>query len=1154
MRKSLFVLAALCMSTSGFAQTWVKPVLSASDGVAFSLKGEEQVSDTLYLYNVEAGGFLMGANDWNTRASVSASVGHKIIIKPGKTEGTYTLADSVLMGNAAGKISSTDCGGYDNIWIDGATRDGDGQWRFTLAQDGSYTITNDNVPSGNFGVAEYFQGATGNTRCFIYDASVTYDTEDGNGDAVTKPIFDGAFWDKWIFVTPDTYNAFLGKEQVYDAALALEKALSEAREQYPNVDFSSVEAVYNNTASTAEELNAAKANIQNLINNYLGGQLSGATFDNPLDATGYITNPSFETGNYDGWTVSATNANGKGNSSDMLVADNSNATYHCDNVDGNYVFNIWQYGNPITQTVKDLPEGIYSLEAMVASSDDCTNVYITADGGWGEMHHAIELEAPKQTGGTRGSFKFPAKGGDVIIGAVGSDDDGKSYIKGGSWWYKADDFKLTYYGKDEEAYQKWGEEYVEGLPEYTEDTPATTSLKNAYTEAVEKITATASKEDILSGYETVEALGDSLAANVKAYETLMAKINEWDEFITNSSYNGDLFQSFAEFVQYTEEDMEGWPTPTAFSITNGNYALETNQIDDYINQVEKLRQEAIAGSISDNEDCTNMLVNPAWTDASGKGWTEVTGKCTNKTYSAGLSKFPVAESYHSLFDFQQEINGVPDGVYSISLNGFCRLDGGEAEVPAEIYMNDFSTKLININDGGLTDTPEDGVNCLINADAWKSNPFFDGSTSSGSSGTDAQDANGNYIPNGMVGASVAFSADRYKATAYGLVQGGKMTIGVRNLTSTTVWALWSNFKLTYEGKNVVALTSVINSTIEKIQAYKENSADLFNEKASKDIDAILSDLEDKKASGQANDMWNALLKANTDYTEAQDYVKVYQSFVLAKEKMDDAANDYAETASSEALADYEKYSSVDDAKLTKEELQNYIEEFGYTASKLRVPKYDTASDVAPVDMTVVISSPSFEKDGAASSEGWTWNTAATGDTGVKDNSNGTYTISNADGAYVFNTWHSAALEDGYWISQTLKSLPVGTYKLTALVATDAGNKVALSANGGYGYEAALTTPKEEGSDFEVVFKVEAGQRDVEIKVASETWFKVDNFRLEYYGAESANETTGIDGTLDAGNSEIVSITTLSGINVKSLVKGYNIITKANGQKVKIYVK
>ena len=1144
MKKSLLFLASLCMSASGFAQTWTKPVPAATEMV---------MGDTLYLYNTEAKAFLTGANDWETRASVSATGGHKIVIKEGKDENTLTIANLVLKGNKAGKMSSLDCGGFDNMWVDGDGRDGDGLWHINKEADGAYTISNDNVTTGNLGVAESFKGKTGDTRCYIFDAEQTYETEDSNGDAVTLPSFSGAFWDKWAFVSPAEYEKVISGLLAYDAAEKLKKALDEAKAQYPSVDFSSIEAVYNNTSSTAEELNEAQKNIKKAINNFLTGKLAAATALNPVDATEFITNPSFETGDLTGWTADKKNPNGKGDSSDLGAKENGNATYHCDNADGDYLFNIWSWGNPITQTVQDLPEGIYSLEAMVASSDDCTNVYITADGGYGEMHHAIELQMPKQTGGTRGSFTFPSKG-DITIGAVGCDTDGKSYIKGGVWWYKVDDFKLNYYGNGVDAYQKWANEYVENMPVYDEDTQATLSLKEAYNKAAEDLKNGTSKEDIIAAYETIASLSDSIAANMKAYSGLMTKIQEWNEIAENSDYGSDLFDDFVSFVNSSEDDIEGWPTPTAYAISMGNYALETKDIDTYIDTVSKLLQEAIASSLKEGDDCTSMIVNAAWTDKNGAGWKEVSGKCTNKSYSAGLTAFPVAESYHSIFDFQQELKNVQDGLYSVSLNGFCRLDGGETEVPAEIYMNDFATKLVNLKDGGLTDEPEDGVNCYIVADSWKNNPLFAESTASGSGNVDKQDDNGNYIPDGMVGSSIAFSADRYKAKAYGLVQGGTMKIGVRNLTSTTVWALWSNFKLTYEGKNVDALMEVIASTTENMEKYLENNVDNMPENKHAEINALIEKLTDAAKTKNAEAMWDALIANNTEFGAVKEYVPVYADYVAAFEKMSTTLEDYAASATDEALADATKYSETDASSLNKEDLQTLIDNIILTTVKLRLPKhYNTATDDEPVEMTAMIFAPSFEENGSASSDGWKWNAKATGDTGVKDNSNSTYNISNADGSFVFNTWNKEAVDGGYWVAQSVKELPAGMYELTALVASDAGNTISLTA-GNDTNSTTLTTPKEQGIDISVIFAVKEGQDETEIKVSSNTWFKADNFRLNYFGSDSQKQPTEIEGTEASNDSAPVSITTLSGVTVKSLVKGIDIITKANGEKVKIYVK
>ena len=74
MKKSLLLIASVVMSTAAAFAQWVKPVPEFSalvdDGVTVQ-----------YLYNVEYGGFLLGANDWSTRASLSTSHGLQMKIQ-----------------------------------------------------------------------------------------------------------------------------------------------------------------------------------------------------------------------------------------------------------------------------------------------------------------------------------------------------------------------------------------------------------------------------------------------------------------------------------------------------------------------------------------------------------------------------------------------------------------------------------------------------------------------------------------------------------------------------------------------------------------------------------------------------------------------------------------------------------------------------------------------------------------------------------------------------------------------------------------------------------------------------------------------------------------------------------------------------------------
>ena len=252
MKKGLLLLASLLVSVASFAQ-WTKPVPNATD---------MNVGDTLYLYNKGAGAFFTGANDWGTRASVSTEVGNKVIVKIAYEDeeetiptGYFVFADSVLTGGAAGQISAVDCNtSFSDMWVDGLGRGGYDMWTFTKTGD-HYVITNANVALGNFGVAQFAQGVA-DTRCYIYDANQVY-TADVNGEEVEAPFFSGEFWDEWIFVSPAEYATVLPKVAAYGAAMSLKAALDAAKAEYPSLDFSAPEAVYNSTSSTAEELTAA---------------------------------------------------------------------------------------------------------------------------------------------------------------------------------------------------------------------------------------------------------------------------------------------------------------------------------------------------------------------------------------------------------------------------------------------------------------------------------------------------------------------------------------------------------------------------------------------------------------------------------------------------------------------------------------------------------------------------------------------------------------------------------------------------------------------------------------------------------------------------------------------------------------------------------
>lgn len=128
-----------------------------------------------------------------------------------------------------------------------------------------------------------------------------------------------------------------------------------------------------------------------------------------------------------------------------------------------------------------------------------------------------------------------------------------------------------------------------------------------------------------------------------------------------------------------------------------------------------------------------------------------------------------------------------------------------------------------------------------------------------------------------------------------------------------------------------------------------------------------------------------------------------------------------------------------------------------------------------------------------------WLSSKIGDTGVKLNSNSNYTINNADGKYIFNTWTGDNSEK--YIKQTLTDLPRGYYTVTALVASDAGNTIKIYAGDKYIVAQASSEGKSVGVEYSTP-KVRVVDGTLEIGATSTSWYKMDNFRLTYYGPYS----------------------------------------------------
>ena len=192
-------------------------------------------------------------------------------------------------------------------------------------------------------------------------------------------------------------------------------------------------------------------------------------------------------------------------------------------------------------------------------------------------------------------------------------------------------------------------------------------------------------------------------------------------------------------------------------------------------------------------------------------------------------------------------------------------------------------------------------------------------------------------------------------------------------------------------------------------------------------------------------------------------------------------------------AKYDNKSLTTDGKAEVKEVYNALQE----ASK--------AQRTVNADMTWAITNPNFE---TGDYTGWTCSTG--GDTKVASQES-TYAVAGTNGRYLFNTWDN---NTAMALTQTVTEIPNGTYRLTAMVASDASQTINLTANGVTTSIATSTNGKSSGVFPEVTCEVTDNQLAISVEGVNGIWYKADNFRLTYLGHDLTLNETGAAGSID----------------------------------------
>lgn len=214
---------------------------------------------------------------------------------------------------------------------------------------------------------------------------------------------------------------------------------------------------------------------------------------------------------------------------------------------------------------------------------------------------------------------------------------------------------------------------------------------------------------------------------------------------------------------------------------------------------------------------TSIITNNNYDKNNNNGWTLTDG--VTPGFNSGL-----IEVYNTNFDEYQDLEGLPEGTYEVSVQGFYRFGNGVrddstyVQAPTEnnnlkLYVtvgeNTIHVPMPRLAKDGKEEhtsyqLTDDGKGFVAGDDLdkdvqwqwmWLDKPVAD---------ADSTSATGYRLANGMVPVSILFEAGKFSGTSIIFKVGaeGKARIGLKKeVQEAENWCIWDNWQLMYYGKN-----------------------------------------------------------------------------------------------------------------------------------------------------------------------------------------------------------------------------------------------------------------------------------------------------------------------------------------------------------------
>lgn len=974
---------ALCSATSSTlplwaSENWPDPALTFVDP---ALTPDENGGGVYYVYHVATRKFMCDGNwknNWGTELIV-AEEGKKVTLSYGQdyelsrrpvTDGSYNDAYGWRMSMMEGKTNSKLHEFYipsELVLCVDHDKQGHILWKIVKQDNGAYRIKiADEDPL--YGESSQYAG------CYIGinegDFGVNPLVIEGT-EGVVNPQYD------WKFVEPTVYDIYQAKKKLQAQLDAADAANFKDIANYANL--------YKNDKATVEELDKATEDLKTDILNF---KYNSATATHPIDVTELISNPSF-TDNDEGWNKWRETTNEQDNFSRKTGSVRTAS-------DGTEISNFFERWNPsspqkdwsITQDLSELPDGKYRLKAYVfcrinAGDTQAEGRYLYARTLTGESRQKAEISQDQVF--TPFTLDFSVVGGTATIGFR---------VEGAnSQWTAVDNFSLQFLGQEgaQTLHDVLKQNIADAETKYAEYTNANETFSKDGQQKYEETIKTAKEaannpqldnETLMGIIQSVQLRMDSLALDIAAYKTLQAKSNELETAYDESPY---AEAGLPAYEDYLDKLQEGYSQKT----------FNPNEVDSIQPRADRILKEAVAESLKSPDgirDATGLFTNTNFSNGTN-GWT----KSGSGQLSSKLNRMAeVWNAKDSDCEVYQEINGLPEGSYKITMQGYYSPSitnannwkenwGTEGDTSNDILAflmgNDAQAKLCHIMDYPIEESALPGTDGFEQI-TWTDDPAYQNKwlTSNSTTSADLFENDETCYLNSVV--------------CY-VGQDGKLRIGIKIKGSAISWwesrVFFDNFKIEYLGAgDMSGATSAINALIESAESML-NQEDLTTQEARNSLTEAISSAREAIATGLTQESYGKHVKAlNEAITAAQNATEAatrFDALVTYHDIKFMSTGDYSyeqfagtpEFDAFKALISEKMVPAVENLQ-SMDEIEKLTAEINEAYNKMVATSIDVSGATldSPADMTSMLQSPSFSEvngDGetVGTIQGWTTN-------------------------------------------------------------------------------------------------------------------------------------------------------------------------------------